>query len=370
MKILFIILKKEFLQIFRNKVFSKMIFILPVVQLLILANAVTFDIKNLKLLIIDNDKSTASRKLISKFYSTDYFKTEIGNFDIKAAEHKLEKSEIDLYLIIPPNFEKDIEGSSKSGIGIIINAIDGAKAGIASYYTLNICNNFIFESISFNTNQNVHLKKINLEYSYWYNHELKYTTFMVPGILAMLVSLIALFLSSINIVREKESGTIEQLNVTPIKKHQLILGKLLPFWIIGIFELALGLVISKLIYDIPILGSVLLLFFISAIYLTVILGIGFFISTITETQQQAMFVTWVCMVIMILMSGLFTPVENMPSWAQTIDIFNPIKIYMQSVRMLMLKGSGFNDLSNLIILLIIFSFAINTLAIVNYRKTL
>ena len=179
---------------------------------------------------------------------------------------------------------------------------------------------------------------------FWYNETLNYKTFMVPGILVLLVTMITLFLSGMNIVREKEIGTLEQINVTPIKKYQFIIGKLFPFWLLGLVLLTIGLIISKLLFDIPILGSLSLMYFYTSIYILVILGIGLFISNFTNTQQQAMFIAWFFMVIFILMSGLFTPIASMPPWAQTITDFNPIKYYVEVMRMVMLKGAGLKDI--------------------------
>ena len=368
MRNLFIILKKEFTQIFRDKVMSRMIIMMPIVQLLLLAHAATFDIKNISLLIVDNDNSSFSSELITKFDGNNYFITDWNYGNQKSAESKLMKGNIDLYIEIPNGFEKNLLTSQETGVHVTVNAIDGAKAGLAMFYSSSVINELISSYSKNKGYVNLNQKFVNIEYSHWFNPELNYTTFMVPGILVLLVSMIGLFLSSMNIVREKEIGTLEQLNVTPIKKSELLLGKLLPFWFIALFELGFGLILAKVFFDIPMEGSLWLLFAVSAIYMTVILGIGLFISTITSTQQQAMLFTWFFSVIFILLSGLFTAIENMPHWAQVLTEFNPVKYYMQSTRMIMLKGSGFEDISTFIYKLTAFSIAINSLAILLYRK--
>ena len=210
---------------------------------------------------------------------------------------------------------------------------------------------------------------IEIRSANWYNPDLDYKTFMVPGILALLVTMIGTFLSSMNIVREKELGTIEQLNVSPIKKSHFILGKLIPFWVIALIELSLGLLVAKLLYDIPFRGSPLLLYGFVSLYMTVVLGIGLFISTITETQQQAMFISWFFLVIFIFLSGMFTAIENMPSWAQQLTYLNPVRYFIEAIRMIMLKGSTFADISTQMGILVGYSVLINGLAIWNYRKT-
>lgn len=191
---------------------------------------------------------------------------------------------------------------------------------------------------------------------------------MVPGILVMLVTMIGMFLSAMNIVKEKEIGTIEQLNVTPIKKYQFVIGKLLPFWVIGLFEMGFGLVVGKVVFDIPIEGSLWLIFAFSAVYLLLVLGIGLLVSTMTDTQQQAMFISWFFLVIFILMSGLFTPIESMPTWAQRITYLNPIAYFVDFMRSVMLKGSGFAAVQQHFMILGGYALAINILAILNYRK--
>jgi ABC-2 type transport system permease protein len=192
---------------------------------------------------------------------------------------------------------------------------------------------------------------------------------MVPGILVLLVTMVTLFLSGMNIVREKEIGTLEQINVTPIKKHQFIIGKLLPFWILGMSILTIGLFIAKLVFNTPMVGSLLLLYSFTSIYILLVLGIGLFISNFTDTQQQAMFIAWFFMVIFILMSGLFTPIESMPKWAQAITEFNPVKYFVEVMRMVMLKGSTFMDILPQFAKTLVYALIINSLAVWRYQKT-
>ncbi|HPE84112.1 MAG TPA: ABC transporter permease, partial [Aequorivita sp.] len=206
--------------------------------------------------------------------------------------------------------------------------------------------------------------------SFWYNTTLDYKTFMVPGILVLLVTMITLFLSGMNIVREKEIGTLEQINVTPIRKSQFIIGKLFPFWVIGMGLLTIGLILAKAIFNIPMEGSIALLYAYTSIYILVILGMGLLISNFTDTQQQAMFIAWFFIVIFILMSGLFTPIESMPKWAQLITEFNPIKYFVEIVRMVMLKGAGFMDILPQLWKTMLYAAIMNGLAVWSYRKTI
>ncbi|MFA5299426.1 MAG: ABC transporter permease [Lutibacter sp.] len=366
------IIQKEFKQIFRDKSMLPIIFILPLIQLLVLSNAATFEIKNIKFSYIDNDKTYLSRSLIEKFNASTYFHVITEFPSTKEANVAMLKGQVEVILEIPRYFERDLSNQTATDLSITIDAIDGAAAGVQSVYINRIVQ-------TFDRNAKVLVlppadikdkpKVIESIPASWFNITLAYKTFMVPGILVLLVSMITLFLSGMNIVREKEIGTLEQINVTPIKKYQFIIGKLFPFWIIGFALLTVGLIIAKLVFGTPMLGSIGLIYFYTAIYLLVILGMGLFISNFTDTQQQAMFIAWFFIIIFILMSGLFTPIESMPRWAQITTEFNPIKFFVEIMRMVMLKGSGFMDIVPLLIKTTIYAIVMNGLAVWSYKKT-
>lgn len=364
------LLKKEFLQVFRNKAMLPLIFVMPLLQLIILANAATFEIKNINFAVVDLDNSSYSRELISKFSQNGYFILRDFRFSSDEALEGFKRNETKLILNIPRNFEKDFRISGKTKIQLLINAEDMSAAGIINNYATGIIQNFnrdiIVDLVNYGEQKSAPV--INVSFSNWYNPELNYKTFMVPGILVILVTMIGTFLTGMNIAREKEIGTIEQLNVTPIKKYQFIIGKLFPFWLIGIAELFFGMILGLLLYDIPLLGSPLLILFLAAVYLLVVLGIGLLISTVTNTQQQAMFIAWFIMVLFILLGGIFTPVEYMPEWAKVIAFFNPIAHFNQAMRMIMLKGSGLQDVIQTLYILIIYAVVILSLAVWRYRK--
>jgi ABC-2 type transport system permease protein len=210
--------------------------------------------------------------------------------------------------------------------------------------------------------------QVNIEYSNWFNPSLNYKTFMVPGILVQLVMMIGLFLSAMNVVREKEIGTIEQLNVTPLRKYEFVLGKMLPFWFLGLLEMAIGLLVGTLAFDIPIIGNPALIFLFATVFLFVVMGLGLFISTLTDTQQQALFFAWFFMAIFILMSGLFTPIESMPVWAQRITDLNPVSYFVKVNRLVLLKGAGWAEIRHYFMIMAIYAVIVNGLAIWKYRK--
>lgn len=372
MKTILFIIQKEFKQIFRDKGMLPIIFVMPLIQLLILSNAASFEIKNIKFTYIDNDHSAASRELISKFKASNYFKITDDFESKKQANLAMQKGTVDVILEIPTQFERDLVTDKRTSLSLSINAIDGASAGLINIYVLQIIsefNNKIKSNLQIINNGILQpTQNIITIPSFWYNNTLNYKTFMVPGILVLLVTMIVLFLSAMNIVREKEIGTLEQINVTPIKKYQFIIGKLFPFWILGFVLLTIGLLIAKLIFNVPFLGNIFLIYGFSAVYLLVILGMGLFISNHTDTQQQAMFVSWFFMVIFLLMSGLFTPIESMPVWAQKITLFNPIRYFVEIIRMVMLKGANFSDIKLQFFIIVIYAILLNALAVFSYKK--
>lgn len=370
MRTILYIIQKEFIQVFRNKRMLPMIFVIPIVQLLILVNAATFEMKRIHLAVVDLDLSSSSRQLTGKFQGSPFYRLIIAPFSYGEAFKLMQKGDVDVIIQIPRGFEKDLVKEKNTHVQLIVNAINGASAGLINAYSTNIIFDFNREILIewLNPAEMSGIRRIVTDTSYWYNPKLNYTTYMVPGILVLLVTIIGLLLSGMNIVREKEMGTIEQINVTPIRKIEFIAGKLIPFWIIALFELAFGLIIGKLLFNIPIVGSLWLIFLSAGVYLFVILGFGLLISTMTNTQQQSMLVSFFFMVVFILMSGLFTAIDSMPIWAQRIDLINPLAYFIKIMRMVMLKGSSFSDISTHFYSLVVYAVLIISLAIWRYRK--
>ncbi len=376
MQTLRFLLYKEFRQIVRNRALLPLMLAMPIVQLLLLALAADFEVKNLKLYIVDQDGSAWSQRLTNQFEGSAYFILEDFGVDLMAAERAMDIGEADLILTIPANWERDLVREDRASVRLVANAIDGTKGLLGSSYAAQVIGSFNQQLIAeygmrvqpVNAPAQPSSGRIMVEFSNWYNPEMDYQTFMVPGILGLLVTMIGGFLSAINLVREKELGTIEQLNVTPLKKHHFLIGKLLPFWIIAMVDLGLGLIVGKLVYDIPIVGSVPLLFAFSGLYLLVVLGVGLLISTTSETQQQAMFVAWFFMVIFIFLSGLFTAIENMPTWAQQLTYLNPVRYFIEVVRLILLKGAGWAEIQTQTAIVAVYALVINTLAVWSYRK--
>ena len=365
------LLQKEFRQIFRNKIILAMILVMPSVQLIILPLAADYEIKNINIAVVDQDHSPYSQRLTSTITASGYFRLTGSNSSYNDAFSLIEQDEADLILEIPHNFEKDFIRESQGKLFIAVNAINGVKANLGAAYLANIVRRF---------NEDLRLELvpskgmpqqpiIEVAATNWFNILMNYRVFMVPGILAILVTLVGGFLSALNIVKEKEVGTIEQINVTPIRKHHFILGKLIPFWILGNVVFTIGLIISWLLYGIVPVGNLLVLYSFIGVYLLSVLGLGLLISTFCETQQQAMFIMFFFMMIFILLGGLFTSTDSMPAWAKLISQLNPVSYLIDVMRMIILKGSGFTDVVRHLVIVGLFAIGLNTWAVINYKKT-
>jgi len=369
MSTLRVLLRKEFRQIFRNKTILAISFLMPIVQFLILPLAASFEIKNINLAIVDHDRSSMSQRLLTQITGSGYFKLVDYSSSYKKAYQLVETDKSDLILEIPLDFEKNLVRENSGKVFIAVNAINGTKAMIGGNYLIGILaetnKNIVTEFLpAANLNQGIELTT-----SYWFNPKLNYKIALIPGILAILVTMIGGFLSALNIVKEKESGTIEQINVTPILKRDFILGKLIPFWILAMIVFTLGLTLAYFIYDIVPQGNLLVLYSFISIYLLAVLGFGLLISTFCNTQQEAMFLMFFFVMIFILMGGLFTSIDSMPAWAKTITRINPVNYMINVMRLVLLKGSGFHDILPDFIVVIIMATVLNGWAVFNYKKT-
>jgi ABC-2 type transport system permease protein len=371
MRIIATLLVKEFKQIFRNRMMLPIIFVVPVVQMILLTYAASLEMKGIRMVVSDEDLSQASRQLVSAFQGSPFFEMEPAAGSYQAALDMLHRDRVDVILNINEGFERRLFTEGGTNLQLVVNAINATEAGLVNAY----CNQIIADYNAqiraewFGMGSDGSAGGLEIRSRFWYNPLLDYKIYMFSGILVIIVTLIGLLLTALNLVREKEMGTTEQINVTPIRKYQFILAKLIPFWLIALFELAFGLLVGRLLYDLPIVGSLGLLFGFASVYLIVVLGLGLFLSTISRTQQQMMFLAFFIMVTFILMSGVFTPVESMPDWALKVNLLNPTAYFMKVIRMILLKGSEFGDVSREFYSLLIYGILILGLATINYRKT-
>jgi ABC-2 type transport system permease protein len=343
---------------------------MPTVQLLILPLAADYEVKDINIAIVDQDRSSYSRQLTDKISASTYFNLVNYTSSYDEALDNIEKDEADVLLQIPPSFEKEIVKEDEAKLFMALNAINGVKANLGGVYLRNIINDFNGEVRlewvqlpRLNPQPIIKVSSIN-----WFNPLLNYQFFMVPGILVILVTMVGSFLSALNIVKEKEIGTIEQINVTPIRKHQFILGKLIPFWVLGLVVLTIGMLLGRIFYGIIPEGSLFTIYIFAAVYLLSVLGLGLLISTYTETQQQAMLISFFVMMVFILLGGLYTSIDSMPQWAQTFTKFNPVTYFIEVMRMVVLKGSSLYDIRYHLLIVTVFGIVLNTWAVINYKK--
>jgi ABC-2 type transport system permease protein len=307
---------------------------------------------------------------VDKVTASGYFKLAGYHDNYNDALRLIEKDKADIVLEFPAGFEKQLIRENEAPLHMAVNAVNGTKANIGAGYLSTIIRQY---------NNDIRQRwlqlpklpdqpQIQTTFSNWYNTGMDYKQFMVPGILVILLTMVGAFLTALNIVKEKEVGTIEQINVTPVKKHFFILGKLIPFWIMGQITLTLGLTIARLVYGIVPEGPLPLIYLFSSVYLLAVLGLGLLISTYAHTQQQAMLIAFFCMMIFILLGGLYTSIDSMPAWAQTITKFNPVSYFIEVMRMVVMKGSTLPDISRQLGIMCIFAVVLNAWAVVNYRK--
>jgi ABC-2 type transport system permease protein len=371
----FFLVRKEFLQIFRDRTTVFQIFMIPVVQLLVLANAATFDVKQVSMLVVDEDRTTVSTGLVHRLEAGRQFKIVRYQANDAEVDHALLDREVTAVLHIPRRFEEDLVRRGRAQVQLVLNAEEGATTGIVQSYANAILSSYASELdrtlpvVRGGASGTARVAPLDLRTQRWFNPTRNYKYWMVPALMVSLTTIIGLLLTAQNITRENELGTLEQLNVTPMTKLQFIAAKLIPFWILSMLIFSIGLAIGKLVFGIPMRGNLLIVYLAAAVYLIVVLGMGLGISTITRTQQQSMFVAFFFTLIFLLMSGLFTPVDSMPDWAQRVAEANPVKHFVSIMRAVLMRGAGLQDVGPTIAGLGAAGVVVLALAVMKYRKS-
>jgi ABC-2 type transport system permease protein len=382
MRTLAYLLQKEYLQIFRDRFMMLELLLVPIIQLAVLANAATFEVRTARLAVVDEDRSATSRGLVRELVASGRFRvvdprptgaTRVTPPAMAHADEALLRRDADAVLRMPHDFERDLVRTRRAPAQLVLNAEDGGAAGVTLSYAQRIVGTYAASlgapgAIVGGASPPPPARTLDVRTRGWYNPTLRYSDYMVPGILVELVTLIGTLLTALNIVREKELGTLEQLNVTPITRAQFIAAKLLPLWSLALVTLAVGLLVARFGFGVPFRGSLPLVFGTAAIYLLAALGVGLLISTAVETQQQAMLVTFFVVMIYLLMSGLFTPVASMPRWAQWLAQANPMLHYVAMMRAILLKGASLPDVARPLAILAAYGTAVLGLAVLRYRK--
>jgi ABC-2 type transport system permease protein len=373
MRTVFFLVRKEFLQIFRDHTTVVQIFMIPIIQLLVLSNAATFDVKQVRMLVVDEDRTTVSAGLVRRLEAGRQFKVVRYEAVDAHVEHALLDREVAAVLHIPRRFEEDLVRRRVAPIQLVLNAEEGATSGIVQSNASAILASYAQELTrtlpTAGRGKPVRVATLDLRTQRWFNPTRSYYHWMVPALMVSLTTIIGLLLTAQNITRENELGTLEQLNVTPMTKIQFIAAKLIPFWILSMVIFTIGLIIGKLVFDIPMRGNLALVYLAAAVYLIVVLGLGLGISTVTRTQQQAMFIAFFVILIFLLMSGLFTPVDSMPDWAQKVAEVNPVKHFVFIMRSVLVRGAGLETVGAPIAGLAVAGVGVLALAVLRYRKS-
>jgi ABC-2 type transport system permease protein len=359
-------IRKEFIQVKRDTNMLRIIFAMPVLQLLLLGYAVNLDVRNISLDVYDYDRTQQSRQLVDAMRPGGYFLPDDSSYVRKprplwALDDRFKSGSADMALVIPNNFARRLARSEPTAIGLLIDGADANQARIGMGYAMQIVNRYA-------AGLKASRLPIELRETVLYNPDAESVNYMVPGIVATLLMMVTVMLTSMAIVRERELGTLEQLMVTPISGYVLLMGKITTFGLLGLLEMTLALTLGVLWFGIPFVGSPALLFLLSGLFLMTTLGMGMFFSTLASTQQQAMFLAWFFSVFAILTSGFFTPISNMPDWVQAITYANPMRYFMVIVRGILMKGAGVGDLYPQILALAAFGSVIFGFSALRFKK--
>jgi ABC-2 type transport system permease protein len=372
------LVRKEFIQAFRDPRMFVIIFIAPIFQLFLFGYAVTTDVKNITIAVMDRDRSLASRDLVRAVLNSGYF-TFIGEVDTdEEIAEALVNTRADVVLVFPERFADRLDRGEAAPLQVLLDGSESNSSGVAMGYLQKILVTYGRGEIDARMDRLSGLTGsgrrpepwVTPEIRYQYNPELKSSWYMVPGVLGMILMVITMILTSLAITREREIGTMEQLVVTPIKPWELVAGKMIPFAIIGMVDVTLILVVAAGHFGLPMVGSIGLLYFATLIFLFTTLGMGLLISTLSQTQQQAMFLALMVMMTSILLSGLMFPIANMPEPAQWITYANPLRYFLVIVRGVILKGNGLFILAPEFFMLFSLGAIVFSLAVARFNKTI
>lgn len=369
------LIRKEVIQFMRNPFLPRLILIFPVMIMCVMPWVMDMEVRNIKVVVVDNDRSTLSDRLVRRIQASNYFIFKGLRDDNDAAINDIETSRADVVVTVPQHYERDVtlamsasEAHRLPQILISANAVDGTKGSMGASYLASIVTQNVQEAAGESGVTVSPEATLTVSTHYLYNKHLDYKVFMIPALMSILMMMLCGFLPALNIVSEKETGTIEQINVTPVSKWAFILAKLIPYWAIGMFVLTVCFILAWAVYGITPQGNIALLYFISALLALTFSGFGLIISNYSDTMQQAIMVMWFFVVCMMLLSGLFTPVNSMPDWAQRLTLVNPIRHYIDAMRTVFVRGGTIGSVQTQVIVLAVFALAMNTWAIASYRK--
>lgn len=374
MKEILSIVWKEFLQLRRDRRLFPVLFISPILQLFLLGYAANLDVRDIPAVICDQDRSSASRDFVDHFVNSGYFSIRARVERLEEIDHYLDNGHAAMAFVVPRGFGDKLAGGGQAPVLIIADGSESQSATIGVNYATVIAGRYaqgiVLERLARVRGGGLKPVLVNAEVRVWYNPELRSRNFMVPGVLGLILMIMTISLASLGLVREKEAGTMEQLIVTPIRPYQLIVGKLLPFVIIGLIEATFVLIVARGWFGIPIRGSLALLYPLCLAFMLNTLGIGLFVSTISRTQQQAMFTTTFFIMPMMLLGGFVFPIENMPGFFQLVSRVIPTRYFFVIIRGIMLRGAGWPELWDQAAALAALGTVILALSILRFHKKL
>lgn len=376
MKTLKYLIEKEFKQMFRNPLIPRLIILFPTMVILVFPWAVSFEVKNIRVDVVDHSKSVYSKRLTDKVAASQYFILHDTPLDYNTAMLNMESDKTDMILEIPSTFDEDIVKSRFSNVGVAVNSVNGTQGLLGSNYIMQIVSDIsselrgeLINTLPPQSRASImNMPQVDIVPQYKYNPELDYKNFMIPGFMVLLLTILCGILPALNIVMEKENGTINQINVTPVSKMNFILAKLIPYWAVGIVVMIISISLSLLIYGLWPAGSVIAVLFSAIVFILSVSGLGIIISNYSETMQQASFLVMFFILILVLLGGMFTPVSSMPSWAQAIAAINPFNYLTKTFRMLYLNGSTLADVTGNLLALGLIAVVLNGWAVFSYKK--
>ena len=354
------LIQKEFLQIRRNAFLPRLIVIFPIMMICVMPWVMNQEVKNIRVDVVDNDRSTLSRQLVHSIEASNYFIFNGQKPTYRAALKDIEAMDADVVLVIPLYYSRDLTQGRRPQVLIAANAVNGTKGSMGSAYLSQIVTAHVEPSVA--------AMQAKLSTLFLYNKHLNYKVFMIPALFAMVMMLMCGFLPTLNIVGEKEAGTIESVNVTPVPKWAFILAKLIPYWLVARFVIVVNILLSWLIYGITCAGPLWLVFVLAMLLALFWSSFGLIISNYSDTMQQAVFVMWFFVVCMLLLSGLFTPVRSMPHLAYLTTYVNPMHYFVDGIRTVFVRGGDFHSIAHQLLALLVIASLMAVWAIKSYRK--
>lgn len=353
------LLQKEFIQIRRNPFLPRLIILFPILIMCVMPWVMNLEVKHIAVDVVDNDRSTRSQQLVQSIAVSKYFSFHGQPSTYREALRDIERSQADIVLVIPHGYSRDLTLGRKPQILIAANAVNGTKGAIGSVYLVRLVTASAFP-----------LASIRSEVStlFLHNQHFDFKLFMIPALLAIVMMMMTGYLPTLNIVGEKEAGTIEQINVTPVKKSTFILAKLLPYWLIALFIITACLALSWLIYGITPAGSVALVYLLAMLLAVFFSSLGLIISNYSDTMQQAVFVMWFFVMILMLLSGLFTPIRSMPTAAYLTTYINPVSYFIEAMRTVFVRGGNFSSIAHQVLALSLIGLFMSGWAVLSYKK--